>query len=86
MARLRIEVVRAMPGRLERVGLELDSGATVRVALEAAGLPHASDIGIFGRRAALDDPLVDGDRVEIYRPLRNSPGEARRRRALKPRR
>nr|ART35612.1 A80 [uncultured bacterium] len=75
-----------MPGRLERVGLELEAGATVRAALAAAGLPHRSEIGIFGKRVSLDDPLVDGDRVEIYRPLRNSPGEARRRRALKPRR
>jgi putative ubiquitin-RnfH superfamily antitoxin RatB of RatAB toxin-antitoxin module len=86
MAKLRIEVVRALPERVERVGLELEAGATVRTALAAAGLPQRNPVGIFGRRVALDDLLVDGDRVEIYRPLRASPGEARRRRALTPKR
>jgi putative ubiquitin-RnfH superfamily antitoxin RatB of RatAB toxin-antitoxin module len=37
--------------------------------------------GIFGRRAALDVPLGDGDRVEIYRALKADPKEIRRRRA-----
>lgn len=86
MAKLRIEVVRALPGRLQWVGLELEPGATVRAALAAAGLPQQGEIGIFGRRVALDDALLDGDRVEVYRPLRISPREARRRRALRPRR
>jgi putative ubiquitin-RnfH superfamily antitoxin RatB of RatAB toxin-antitoxin module len=39
--------------------------------------------GIFGRRAKLDHPLKDGDRVEVYRPLTIDPKEARRRRASK---
>ena len=38
-------------------------------------------VGIWGRAAALDAPLADGDRVEIYRPLAMDPKEARRRRA-----
>ncbi len=86
MAKLRIEVVRALPERLERVVLELEAGATVRSALAAAGWPLRQAVGIFGRRVAPDDPLADGDRVEVYRPLRADPKEARRRRALKPRR
>jgi putative ubiquitin-RnfH superfamily antitoxin RatB of RatAB toxin-antitoxin module len=32
---------------------------------------------------ALEHPLADGDRVEIYRPLAMDPKEARKRRAQK---
>lgn len=83
MPGLRVEVVRAWPDRLERRELELEEGATVRTALAAAGLPAPHGAGIFGRRVPLDARLADGDRVEIYRPLRADPKEARRRRALK---
>lgn len=86
MARLRIEVVRARPLRQETVALELEQGATVRVALRAAGLPLDQPVGIYGRRVALDARLADGDRVEIYRPLRAEPQDARRQRALKAKR
>ncbi len=40
-------------------------------------------VGVFGERVALDSPLRDGDRVEIYRPLALDPKQARRRRALR---
>jgi putative ubiquitin-RnfH superfamily antitoxin RatB of RatAB toxin-antitoxin module len=83
MPKLRVEVVRARPGRAERCALELDEGATVRMALEAAGLPAPLGVGIHGLRVPLDAPLADGDRVEIYRALRVPPKEARRRRTLR---
>lgn len=86
MAKLRVEVVQALPGRLERVTLTLEAGATVGAALEAAGVGLPQAVGIFGRRVALDAPLADGDRVEIYRALRADPKEARRRRVLSRRR
>jgi putative ubiquitin-RnfH superfamily antitoxin RatB of RatAB toxin-antitoxin module len=37
-------------------------------------------LGVWGRRAALHHVLRDGDRVEIYRPLRVDPKVARRQR------
>lgn len=86
MARLRIEVVRARPERQETVALELEQGATVREALRAAGMSLDQPVGIYGRRVALDARLADGDRVEIYRPLRAEPQDARRQRALKTKR
>jgi putative ubiquitin-RnfH superfamily antitoxin RatB of RatAB toxin-antitoxin module len=86
MARLRIEVVRAHAERLEAVALALAQGTTVRMALQAAGMPLDQPVGIYGRRVALDARLADGDRVEIYRPLRADPHEARRRRTLRARR
>jgi putative ubiquitin-RnfH superfamily antitoxin RatB of RatAB toxin-antitoxin module len=84
MARLRVEVVSALPGRADRVALELEEGASVRAALAAAGRPEALAVGIHGRRVTLETPLRDGDRVEIYRPLGADPKEARRKRALRP--
>jgi len=77
---LRVEVVQARPDRAEVVELRLPDGATVRDALAASGL-NGSQAGIFGRRVTMDTRLADGDRVEIYRPLRLDPKEARRRRA-----
>lgn len=38
-------------------------------------------LGIFSRRVSPDQILQAGDRIEIYRPLRLDPMEARRRRA-----
>jgi putative ubiquitin-RnfH superfamily antitoxin RatB of RatAB toxin-antitoxin module len=87
MPSLRVEVVRAWPARLERRALVLEEGATVCTALAAAGMPAPHGAGIFGRRVPLDTRLIDGDRVEVYRPLRADPKEARRRRArVRPRR
>lgn len=84
MAKLRVEVVQALPGRQDRVVLELEAGATVRMALAAAGMPAGPAVGIYGRRTSLEARLVDGDRVEIYRPLQSDPKESRRRRARRP--
>ena len=81
MGKLRVEVIEAWPGRIERVRLELEEGATVRAALSAAGRSAARAVGIHGRRADLEARLADGDRVEIYRALSADPKEARRRRA-----
>jgi putative ubiquitin-RnfH superfamily antitoxin RatB of RatAB toxin-antitoxin module len=38
-------------------------------------------VGVFGQLAELGRVLEQGDRVEIYRPLRKDPRQARRDRA-----
>jgi len=66
--------------------IELQPGATVRDAIETSGiLKEFTDIdleqqrvGIFGRIAALDEPLKNGDRVEIYRAITADPREVKR--------
>ena len=81
---MKVEVVYAEPEAAEVRAVDLPAGATVRDALAACGFQlqnHA--VGIFGKRVALDQRLVDGDRIEIYRPLAIDPKEARRRRAAK---
>ena len=83
---LRVEVVYcAAPGHTDLVRLQLPAGATVADALQASGLlqRHALamaglSVGVWGRVQALDGPLRDRDRVEIYRPLQVDPKEARR--------
>lgn len=88
MPSLRVEVVYALPGRAVEVVVALEPGATVRVAIEASGLLERfpeidlarQKVGVHGELRPLEGILVEGDRVEIYRPLRADPGEARRRR------
>ncbi len=73
------------PGVIDRVALSLPDGSLLQQAVEASGLParHGLDLatatlGIWGRKEALDAPLRERDRVEIYRPLQCDPKEARR--------
>lgn len=86
---VRIEVVLAHPDRAWRAALSLPDGATVADALrQIRSLPdgpsmqiEADDVGVFGRKVALDHPLQPGDRLELYRPLTADPKDARRKRA-----
>jgi putative ubiquitin-RnfH superfamily antitoxin RatB of RatAB toxin-antitoxin module len=83
---MKVEVVDARPQGARVASLSLPAGATVRDALAASGFEldlQAQAFGIFGKRARLDQPLAEGDRVEIYRALVIDPKEARRRRAQK---
>ena len=71
--------------------LTLPPGATVQTALQVSGLRSAfpgidierADVGIWGRKALLDAPLREGDRIEVYRPLKVDPKIARRERFRK---
>ena len=86
---LRVEVAYATADEQAVVALTLPVGSTVGEAVARSGLlarfPQidlARDrVGVFGVFAGLDDPLDDGARVEIYRPLVANPKDARRRRA-----
>jgi putative ubiquitin-RnfH superfamily antitoxin RatB of RatAB toxin-antitoxin module len=70
-------------------GLEVRSGTSVKEAIEQCGIlssfPEidlaANKVGVFGKLVKLDQPLEDGDRIEIYRPLIADPKTARKRRA-----
>ena len=86
MASIRVEVVHATREHADAVTVELPNGATVRDALQAAGMKEGVALGIFGRRVAADTRLAHGDRVEIYRPLLLDPKERRRERARRSRR
>ena len=62
--------------------VKLVAGATVREALLAGGFADwTGTLGVFGKPVAADTPLRDGDRLELYPPLRVDPKTARRLRA-----
>ena len=75
-------------GEVDEVSLQLAPGATVADALRASGLQarhpglalEALPVGIWGAFCERSDALRDRDRVELYRPLRVDPKEARRQR------
>src|SRR5688572_8235379 len=86
----RCTVVFALPERQWQWLVELPDQATVAEALaqaraQSAGddapVPWEADVGIFGEPCARDALPRDGDRIEIYRPLRSDPKVSRRVRA-----
>jgi putative ubiquitin-RnfH superfamily antitoxin RatB of RatAB toxin-antitoxin module len=88
-SRITVEVVYATPEEQVVRTAQVFAGATVWQAIAASGLlaqfPQidltGQAVGIFGSRVRLSDPVTDGDRIEIYRPLQADPKEMRRRRA-----
>ncbi|MCA0175976.1 MAG: RnfH family protein [Proteobacteria bacterium] len=73
------------PREVDQVHLRLAPGATVGEAIAASGLvaKYALDLsalafGVWMRAEPADKPLREADRVEIWRPLRVDPKEARR--------
>ncbi|MDN3554705.1 RnfH family protein [Halomonas maura] len=93
---LRVEVAFALPHRQRIVELTVPEGTTARQAVVLARLEEhfpevapasfrEADLGIFGK--ALRDPerqpLREGDRVEVYRPLKIDPKAARAARAAR---
>ncbi len=89
---LRISVAHSTgPEETEIVELSLAPGATLVDAIKASGLleRHSWSLdclpacGVWSKLRPLDHELQDGDRVELYRPLRVDPKEARRQRYRK---
>ncbi len=88
---INVEVAYALPERQLLIPLALPLGSTASQAISASGITGQipgmdlaqQTIGIFGAVCTKDKVLVDGDRVEIYRPLRKNPMEARRERVKK---
>ena len=88
-APVRIEIAYAEPHRAIVKVLSLPAGSRIADALRLAaadpdfsGVDLAnSPVGIFGKVADAQHALMQGDRIEIYRPLTADPKAARRVRA-----
>lgn len=86
---LRVEVAFATPGRQRVISLEVPAGTAAAQAVLLSGIAAefpqeevaGAPLGVFGHHVPPDFPLADGDRVEIYRPLRADPKAIRRERA-----
>lgn len=88
-AELRVSVAYSpRAGEVDEVELCLPPGATVADALRESGMQtrhpghdlSVLPVGIWGSFCERSDALRDRDRVELYRPLRVDPKEARRQR------
>lgn len=85
---IRITLARSpSPGQVEELQRVVPEGTRLGEALVQAGWLAAArfdewstPVGLWGRRVPHDTPLRDGDRVEMYRPLRVDPKVARRER------
>ncbi len=84
--RIDVEVAWATPARQLIVPVEVPVGTTAAEAVRLSGIERAvgeeglaeRPLGVFGKRVKPDRVLVQGDRVEIYRPLKADPKVVRR--------
>ncbi len=87
--RVRATVVYLSPQRQLALPVELTRGSSLQEAVAASGLLQQApelagqplDLGVFNRLRQASEPVHDGDRIEVYRPLAVDPKEARRVRA-----
>lgn len=95
-----VEVAYALPDQQKIVALLVEPGTTAWQAVQRSQITRffkdldleTARFGIFGQalgtkglKPVREHELSPGDRVEIYRPLKADPKEARRRRAEKAR-
>lgn len=87
---MRVTICYALPEVQEVLELEVPAGASIAAVIAQSGLVerHGIDlnsqrVGIHARLKALTEPVAEGDRIEIYRPLLVDAKTARRRRAAK---
>lgn len=81
---LNVEVAYALPTEQYLFALQVPLGTTAEQAIALSPLLKEQpdvvieQIGIFSRPVPKDTPLREGDRVEIYRPLKADPRDRRR--------
>ncbi|MGM0954131.1 MAG: RnfH family protein [Pseudomonadota bacterium] len=90
---MEVEVAYARPDRQRIVTLQVPEGTTMSEAARLSGIdelfPEINldeiDMGIFGKvvKKPAEHTLREGDRVELYRPLKIDPKQARLNRAKK---
>ncbi|MDQ6951082.1 MAG: RnfH family protein [Mariprofundales bacterium] len=74
---MKVSVVYALPHEQLRIALDVADGTTVEGAIQHSGVLDrfqeidlvVNKVGVYAKLVPLDQPLRDGDRVEIYRPL-----------------
>lgn len=80
---IHVSVVYAEATKQTLLEVNVAEGATAQMAIDQSGIRDlypslvCRDVGVFGKKIALDTVLCDGDRVEIYRPLPVDPKTAR---------
>ena len=85
------EVVFALSDSQKCICVKQTEGSTIEQVINDSGIikqfPEidlvAMKVGIFGKVCQLSKVVEQGDRIEIYRPLKQNPMDARRNRARK---
>ena len=90
---MQVEVVYATAEQQWLLAVEVAPGTTLREAVRLSGIAEqvpgldvdACPLGIFGKvvNEAAQQTVVEGDRIELYRPLLVDPKEVRKQRAAK---
>ncbi|MEO0998718.1 MAG: RnfH family protein [Pseudomonadota bacterium] len=83
---MRVEVVYALPDKQHVVTLDVAAGSRVGAVLDTVSTRApfaaldlaAAAVGVFGEVVDRQHVLRDGDRLEVYRPLKFDPRERRR--------
>lgn len=86
-----VTLVYAASDRIHLLSLKACKGTTVREVIRQSGILGSCPeleleqcrVGVFNKVCSLSDLVSDGDRIEIYRPLRADPKEARRQRVAR---
>ena len=89
--KIMVEVAYARKDVQRIIVVEVNEGSTIETAIDRSGILELfpeidlmkQKVGIFSKLKKLSDLVVEGDRIEIYRPLIIDPKEARRNRARK---
>lgn len=86
---INVEIAYAKPEKQTLLSISIEQNCTVSEAILQSGILsefpeidlNTIKVGIFAKPCPLNQPVQEGDRVEIYRPLTNDPKEMRRSRA-----
>lgn len=86
-----VEIAYALPDKQIILSLQVETGCSIETVIEKSGILEEfpdidlmhQKVGVFSKIKKLSDPVKEGDRIEIYRPLLIDPKEARRKRAKK---
>ncbi|PXZ05053.1 RnfH family protein [Gilliamella apicola] len=88
MNMINIQVVYALPNQPTIIDCVVDEQTNILQAITKSNILSICQIkldehlvGIYGKRCELNEPVKDGDRIEIYRALINDPKEIRRKKA-----
>lgn len=84
---MKVSVAYVTSAKQAVLSVELPDGATVQQAIEQSGIlkrfPEIDltrqKVGIYTKVVALDAPVPDGARIEIYRPIIADPATVKRR-------
>ncbi|MFT3931180.1 MAG: RnfH family protein [Spongiibacteraceae bacterium] len=74
---MRVGVVYANARHQLWLNVDVDDGADIKCAIERSGILdycpeidlYTQKIGVFGKFAKLENPVHDGDRIEIYQRI-----------------